>query len=82
MMERSISRDMVRKVILEGEIIEDYPDDKPYPSALFFKYIENDPVHVVVSFDVQTNYCMIITAYRPDIDHFKPDYKTRRRYEN
>jgi len=29
MMERNISRDTVREVLLSGEIIEDYPDDKP-----------------------------------------------------
>ncbi len=29
MMERSISRRAVKEVLLRGEIIENYPDDKP-----------------------------------------------------
>ncbi len=39
MMERSISRRAVKEVLLRGEIIENYPDDKPYPSALFLGWI-------------------------------------------
>jgi len=35
MMERGISRKIVKKILLSGEIVENYPDDKPYPSALF-----------------------------------------------
>ncbi|MGB9716465.1 MAG: DUF4258 domain-containing protein [Thermodesulfovibrionales bacterium] len=29
MMERGISRDTVKEVLLSGELIEDYPDDDP-----------------------------------------------------
>jgi hypothetical protein len=35
MMERDISREAVKDVLLNGEIITNYPDDKLYPSALF-----------------------------------------------
>ena len=35
MMEREISRDIVKKVLSSGEIIEDYPDDKPTPVLYF-----------------------------------------------
>lgn len=35
MMERGISRNTVINVLLAGEVIEDYSDDKPFPSALF-----------------------------------------------
>jgi len=48
MMERGISRVMVKEILLTGEIIEDYFDDKPYPSALFLGWIEKEPFHVVV----------------------------------
>ena len=78
MMERSISRRAVKEVLLRGEIIENYPDDKPYPSALFLGWIENQPFHVVVSLDPITGYCFIITAYKPGTEYFEKDYKTRR----
>lgn len=82
MLERGVSRAQVKQVILNGVIIEDYPGDTPYPSALFFGWAEGRPLHVVVAFDSQAVQCHIITAYVPDPKHFEPDYKTRRRHEN
>jgi len=78
MMERGISRDTVKKVLLTGEVIENYPEDKPYPSMLFLGWVEGEPYHVVVAFNPEDNQIFIITAYRPDLEHFEPDYKTRR----
>jgi hypothetical protein len=34
MYQRSISEPEVREVIATGELVEDYPDDTPYPSRL------------------------------------------------
>lgn len=48
--QRSISRKAVFDVLLNGELIEDYPESKPYPGALFFGWVEGTPLHVVVSF--------------------------------
>lgn len=78
MLERGISREIAKEVLLSGEIIEDYPDDKPYPSALFLGWVKGEPFHVVVAFSSESDYCFIITAYKPDLEHFEPDYKTRR----
>ncbi|HZX35325.1 MAG TPA: DUF4258 domain-containing protein [Thermodesulfobacteriota bacterium] len=61
--------------------MEDYPDDKPYPSALFLCRIKGEAIHVVVAYDSLTRYCFVITAYKPHEGHFEPDFKTRRRYE-
>ena len=82
MLERGISREIVKKVLLSGELIEDYPDYKPYPSALFLGWTKGEPIHVVAAFDSESGYCFIITAYKPDLEHFEPDFKTRRRYGN
>ena len=78
MMERGISRETVKEVLRSGEIIEDYPDDKPYPSGLFLGWVKGEPLHVVAAFDSLTGWCFIITAYKPDLEHFESDYKTRR----
>jgi hypothetical protein len=78
MMERGISREMVKHVLLTGEIIEDYPDDKPFPTALFFGWVEGEPLHAVIALDPLSVFCFIVTAYKPDLIHFQPDYKTRR----
>lgn len=78
MMERGISRESVKEILKKGEIIEDYPDDKPYPSALFLGWVRGEPLHAVAAFDSLTGWCFIITAYKPDLEHFESDYKTRR----
>jgi hypothetical protein len=78
MMERNISRDTVKEVLLNGEIIEDYPDDKPYPTALLLGMVKGEPFHVVAALDSENTRCFVITAYKPDLEHFEPDYKTRR----
>ena len=78
MMQRGISREIVKQVLLEGEIIEDYPEDKPFPAALFLGWFEGNPFHVIAAFDSISGYCFVITVYKPDLSHFEPDYKTRR----
>ncbi len=77
--ERQISQDEILKVILDGEVIENYPQDKPFPSCLIFKMIGIEPWHVVVSFDLKLKKAYIITVYQPNLDKFESDFKTRRR---
>lgn len=78
MMERGISREMVMEVLLNGEELEDYPHDRPLPSALYFYVVEFVPLHVVVALDETDRICHVITAYRPDEDHFEEDHRTRK----
>jgi hypothetical protein len=78
-LERGVSRSNVFAVLHSGEQIEDYPDDKPFPSALFLGWIGNEPLHVVAALDLASRWAYIITAYRPDLEHFEPDFKTRRK---
>ena len=79
MLVRGIYKDEVRNVLLKGNVIEEYQDDKPYPSMLMLGINEqNQPLHVVASMDKQNRRCYIITVYRPDANHFEDDYKTRK----
>ena len=79
MMERGIYRNDVKHVLSEGELIEEYPDDHPLPSGLFLGFIDENPLHVVTAIDKETDWCYIITAYRPDSEHFEQDFKTRKK---
>jgi len=79
MMERGISRRQIKEVLLNGEVIASYQDDNPFPSLLMDGRLENNVLHVVVAFDENELCCYVITAYRPDIDHFEKDMKTRRK---
>lgn len=78
MAERGISRQSAMHVLQWGERIEDYPEDRPYPGALFLGWWKNKPVHVVAAFDHQHDWAYIITVYEPDLEHFQSDYRTRR----
>ncbi|SDA31110.1 protein of unknown function [Ruminococcus sp. YE71] len=60
-----------------GEIIEQYPEDYPYPSCLVLGMALNKRyLHVVCGSDGE--YIWIITAYYPSEDKWLDDYKTRR----
>ncbi len=65
--------------ILQGEIIETYPDDRPYPSCLVYgDTFEGDPVHSVWAYNEDNRWAVLITVYRPDPARWV-NWKTRRR---
>ena len=78
MLERRISRASVKHILCTGEMIENYPDDKPFPSGLFHGVWNNRPLHAVIAYDFTEQKIFLITAYWPDKEHFEPDFKTRR----
>ena len=78
MLERSIPRDEVVGAILKGQVIEPYLTDRPLPSCLLL-HLGQQPLHVVAAVDVEAGIGYVITTYRPDLEHFEADYKTRRR---
>lgn len=77
LLERGISRAEVLSAIVNGTVIEVYSTDRPYPSCLML-YAEAEPVHVVAAVDPAAGIGHVITAYRPDLEHFAPDFRTRR----
>ncbi len=63
MVQRQISVDDVRHVLATGEVIENYPDDTPYPSRLILGWLGVRPVHVVAADDDdQTGETIVITV--------------------
>lgn len=79
LLQRTIPRNAVIEVLRTGDCIEDYPDDRPFPSALFLGWHRGKPLHVVVALDEVAPRIFIITAYEPDLEHFEPDFRTRRK---
>ena len=66
--------------MVHGEIIEEYPEDRPYPSCLVYgDTFGGEPVHSVWAYNEESGFAVIITVYRPDPTRWKPDWKTRRR---
>ncbi|MBM4136784.1 MAG: DUF4258 domain-containing protein [Nitrospira sp.] len=73
-----ITTDEVRHVVFNGEILEDYPEDKRGHSCLMFGMPNNRrPVHVVCA--PKEEYLAIITAYIPSLEKWEADFKTRRK---
>ncbi len=65
--------------VFGGEIIEDYPTDKPYPSCLIYgKTFRGDSVHTVWAYNAQNRWAVVITVYRPDPRRWV-DWRERRR---
>ncbi|MBI4833100.1 MAG: DUF4258 domain-containing protein [Candidatus Lindowbacteria bacterium] len=77
--ERNIPQRQILNVLRTGKLIEDYLEDKPYPSSLFLGIIEGRPLHVVVAYDEANDWAYIITAYEPGMEKFEPDFVTRRK---
>lgn len=63
MEKRNITSNEIIGVIMNGEIIEEYFDDKPCPSCLIFGLVRSRPLHAVVA--LCKNHIRIITAYFP-----------------
>ena len=77
MFEREISPDDVLDVVRTGEIIKEYPDDRPYPSYLILKFVNNRPIHTVISKSDKDELCFVVTVYEPDLSIWAKDYKTK-----
>ena len=77
MLKRGITRAQVKDAIRTGEIIEQYPDDYPYPSCLLLGYdAAGKPLHVVCGQGPDSVW--MVTAYYPDPAEWEDDLKTRR----
>jgi hypothetical protein len=79
MFERSIDQRSIREVLAGGEMIEEYPDDTPFPSRLVLGKAGGRPLHVVAGVDDQTNTWYIVTVYEPDISLWEPGFRERRK---
>ena len=75
--QRGIKLKDVRCSVFNGEIIEQYPDDYPFPSCLILGKTNDDKyLHIVMSKDGIT--ARIITAYYPDPKIWDDNFKRRR----
>ena len=75
--ERMITPQEVEKVVMTGELVEDYPYDSRGHSCLLLGFGDvNRAIHVVCS--PKTEYLAVITAYLPDTEQWSSDYRRRR----
>ncbi len=77
LLQRNITQDDIETAIKNGEIIEQYENDYPYPSCLIYGLsLNNKVLHVVCG--LNETELWIITAYYPDNVEWENDLKTRR----
>ncbi|MGB9887481.1 MAG: DUF4258 domain-containing protein [Moorellales bacterium] len=74
--ERGITAADMEAAIMDGEIIEEYPNDYPFPSCLIYgRTGDGRPLHVVISLAPVSH---VITVYSPDEKKWV-GHKVRRR---
>ena len=74
-----LSFDEVFASVFQGEIIEEYPDDRPYPSCLVYgETFKKEPIHTVWAYNEENQWVVLITVYRPDPKRWI-DWRKRRR---
>ena len=57
-----LSFEEIAHSVVHGEILEDYPDDKPYPSCLIYGDTgSGDPVHSVWAYNHNSAFAVRIT---------------------
>ena len=74
---RIIDSKDILNVLLNGEIIEHYPNDYPYPRCLELGLsVAGKPLHVCCA--IGNGKLWVITAYYPTSDRWESDMKTRK----
>lgn len=73
---RMISRPEVRQVIIQGDVIEDYPNDPRGHSCLMLGSGDGGrAIHVCCA--PKEDYLAVITAYLPDEHEWSEDFRVR-----
>ena len=63
---------------IKGEIIENYSNDRPYPSCLIYGVSQQqEPIHSVWAYNQDNGWAILITVYRPDPQQWI-NWRTRR----
>jgi hypothetical protein len=78
MVQRGITPVELRAVLESRDMIEDYPTDTPYPSALFFGIVGGRPLHVVATTRTEGSMVIVITLYEPSPDRWDATFRKRK----
>lgn len=79
MFQRHFNEEDIRRGLESGEVVEEYPDDKPYPSRLVLGWLGSRPIHVVVADNDEAQETIVITVYEPEPDEWESDFKRRKK---
>jgi hypothetical protein len=78
MFERNIAYGELFEALGNVEVIEEYPDDHPYPSCLILGSTRSKkPIHVVYSINRMEEVVVVITVYTPEKGKWTDDFRRR-----
>lgn len=77
MFQRKITDSDIRELLGSGNVIEEYPDDMPYPSSLVSGSVNSRPLHVVMAYNNVDREAIVITAYEPDPASWSENFTRR-----
>lgn len=78
MFDRAISVADVREVLDNGESVEGYPTDTPYPSRLLLAWPGGRAIHAVVAENRSSDELIVVTVYEPDPAEWEVGFKRRK----
>jgi hypothetical protein len=79
---RQIRVQEIREAIANGQVIEDYPEDKYGPSCLICGLTQTQrPIHIQCSYPARA-LIKIITLYEPDPQRWNDNFTERRHGDN
>lgn len=78
MVHRRIRMAEVEQALAEGEVIEEYPEDEPFPSRLILGWIAGRPLHIVAADDAEGDVTHVVTAYEPDPERWDDGFRKRK----
>jgi hypothetical protein len=78
MAQRRISPNDIRQSLEQCMVVEDYPDDTPYPSCLVLGWIGKRPLHIVKAENIESRETIVITVYEPDSSKWMPGFMRRK----
>lgn len=77
MFNRRISEKDVVLLFEEGNVIEEYQGDFPFPSVLINGSSKDRPLHAVVGIDADSRRLYLIIIYKPDSKKWSQNYSKR-----
>jgi hypothetical protein len=77
MFEQRVTEPEVEHVLSSGEVIQEYPEDAPYPSRLVLRFVGTRSVHVVAADNIADAETNMITVYEPDPRRWDESFRRR-----
>lgn len=68
----------IDNLMKSSDIIENYLNNKPYPSFLLLGFSDNKPIHIVIAYSEDDDKIIVVTVYRPNSELWI-DNKIRRK---